>query len=61
MNWTTELPRASGYYCWRESRSEEPRIVEVDIIRRMVSSLGTDEAPSLDGMKDEWVGPLVSP
>ena len=61
MNWTTELPTASGYYWWRASGSEEPCIVEVDTKRRTVSSLGTDEAPSLDEMEGEWYGPLVLP
>ena len=61
MNWTTELPTASGHYWWREPGGQEPCIVEVDIKRRAVSSLGTDEAPSLDEMEGEWYGPLLSP
>ena len=34
--WATELPRASDCYWWRESRSQEACIVEVDIERRTV-------------------------
>jgi hypothetical protein len=61
VNWVTETPTAPGYYWWRESGSEEPCIVEVDIKQRRVLSLGTDEAPSLDEMEGEWYGPLESP
>ncbi|MEP6934056.1 MAG: hypothetical protein ABI988_08970 [Nitrospirota bacterium] len=61
MNWTTEFPRTSGYYWGRESRSQEPYIVEVDIERRTVSSLGIDESPSLYEMEGEWYGPLKQP
>lgn len=46
-NWTTETPTAPGYYAWREPGTLEPCIVEVDIERWTVSSLGTDETPSL--------------
>ena len=36
-------------------------MVEVDIQRRTVSSLGADEAPSLDEMEGEGYGPLKQP
>ena len=54
MDWTTVLPTASGYYWWRESGSEEPCIVEVDIKQRMVSSLGTEEAVALRASARRW-------
>ena len=67
LSWTSEKPKQSGFYFYRQSSDEDPILVRVDMEGDRTGNApvvwlhGDDEAESLEGCHGDWSGPIEPP